>query len=87
MPDSSDDDSVDTDDSDGPRLTLKTYDLPFFDNLVRNWKWSKYVPIFPSFEGFNTHCLCLQNKGASRDEEIDIMQVSAEDVNEKKSKI
>lgn len=87
MPDSSDDESDDTDDSDGPSLTLKTYDLPFADNLVRNWKWSKYVPIFPSFEGFDTNCPCLPRASISRDEESDIIQVSADDLAEKKSKI
>ncbi|XP_053404669.1 solute carrier family 23 member 1-like isoform X2 [Mercenaria mercenaria] len=76
VPDYSDEDSDDLDEHDNVNLSLKTYDLPFFNNLVRNWKWGKYVPIFPSFQGFDEArcpCKCLQSKHIAADEEIEVI--------------
>ncbi|KAH3811821.1 solute carrier family 23 member 1-like [Dreissena polymorpha] len=40
-------------------LSMKTYDLPFGMNLIRNFRWGKHVPIFPTFDGFDSvRCPC-----------------------------
>ncbi|CAL4207601.1 unnamed protein product, partial [Meganyctiphanes norvegica] len=30
----------------------KCYDLPIFMDKIKSWKWSRYVPICPNFEGY-----------------------------------
>ena len=64
IPDNSDDDSSDPD-YDSLNLSMKTYDLPFVTNYLRKWKYSKYVPFLPTFDGFNDlKCCC---KGSAMD--------------------
>ncbi|XP_060552099.1 solute carrier family 23 member 1-like isoform X2 [Ruditapes philippinarum] len=90
VPDFSDEEDDDIDEMDNVNLSLKTYDLPFGNNLIRNWKWGKYVPIFPTFDGFDGSrcpCKCLQSKSLNSDEEIEVIHNGYEDDSEKKSKL
>lgn len=90
VPDYSDEDSDDVDEYDNLNLTLKTYDLPFGNNLIRSLKWGKYVPIFPTFIGFeNVRCpfKCFQSKQIVEDEEIEVIHDSNEEDSDKKSKL
>jgi len=48
-----DDDSDDVDYENLNTMTMKTYDFPFGMNLIRSLTWGKYVPFFPTFQGFD----------------------------------
>lgn len=86
VPDDSDDESDDID-YNNLHLTMRTYNLPFAMDLIRKASWSKYVPFFPTFRGFdhiNAPCACLQSSKTSDDVEVVISNSDKED-GEKKS--
>ena len=64
IPGSSDDD-INNPDSNSLNLSMKTYDIPFVTKYLRRWKYSKYVPFLPTFDGFNDLKSCC--KGSSMD--------------------
>jgi len=35
-------------------VSLTTYDLPFGMDAIRRWKWTRHLPISPTFQGFPT---------------------------------
>ena len=52
-------------------LTLKTYDLPFISKYIQRWKYSKYIPFFPTFAGFDkVRCCCKGKKYDFSDTEV-----------------
>lgn len=61
IPDQSDEDSAD-DAYDNLNLTMKTYDLPFITKYIRRWKYSKYIPFLPTFDGFDDVRCCCRGK-------------------------
>ena len=39
-----------TDDDDDDHREIRTYDIPFITERLRNMKWSRYVPFLPTFD-------------------------------------
>ncbi|WAR03291.1 S23A1-like protein [Mya arenaria] len=70
VPEDTDEDSDDNQDN---NLTMKTYDLPFGMNLIRSLRWGKYVPFFPTFEGFNDLRCCPCKKDQPDLDEVDVV--------------
>lgn len=86
VPEPIDEDSdEDIEGHDNSNLSLKTYDLPFGNNFIRNSKWGKYVPISPTFDGFD-FVRCLRGKSLGRDQEI-VLHNSTEEDNEQKTEL
>lgn len=72
VPDTSDEDSEDME-YNNLNLSMKTYDFPLGMNLIRNLRWGKYVPFFPTFEDFDTvMCPCTKSRG----DDFDLEQIS-----------
>ena len=67
-------DSSQKDDVTGkPDNKLATYDFPFGMSFIRKWRWTRYVPICPTFRVSNLSChRCCgsrKRKGSAHDEE------------------
>ncbi|XP_052783872.1 solute carrier family 23 member 1-like isoform X2 [Mya arenaria] len=72
VPEDTDEDSDDGD-YQNLNLSMKTYDLPFGMNLIRSLRWGKYVPFFPTFEGFDDLRCCPCKKYQPDLEEVEVV--------------